>query len=146
MIKDFEQLNKEERELLYRAPVLVSALVSCNYNDVNETKKNDAIKLAHLRAFAAPTLLLPYYQQVEKIFKEEFERTVKKYFPFDDEKRAKLNSEIGKVDRVIAKLDTDYANALNNSLESYAKHVKRSGYSVFQDFIFPLTYSKLKDL
>ena len=82
MIKEFEKLTTEECKLLYKAPVLVSVLVSCAYNEVNVTMKNDAIKLAHLRTFTAAPLLLPYYQEVEKIFKEEFEKAVKMYFPF----------------------------------------------------------------
>ena len=145
MIKAFEQLTTEERETLYKAPVLVSVLVSCAFNEVNETMKSDAIKLVHLRTFTAPHLLIPYYQEVEKIFKDEFEKAVRSYFPFDEENRNKLKDELNKTGRVIAKLDEGFAHSLNRSLESYAKHVKRSAHSVFQDFIFPLTYSKLND-
>ena len=122
MIKEFERVTTEERELLYKAPVLVSALVACAYNEVDETKKSDAIKLAHLRTFTAPSLLLPYYQEVEKIFKEEFEKTIKIYFPFDEENRTKMKNEINKINKVIAKLDADYGKLLNKSLESYAEH------------------------
>jgi len=143
MIKEFEKLTTEECKLLYKAPVLVSVLVSCAYNEVNVTMKNDAIKLAHLRTFTAAPLLLPYYQEVEKIFKEEFEKAVKMYFPFDGANRTKIVNEINKVNRVIAKLDANYATTLNKSLDSYARHVKRSVYSVFQDFIFPFCYSRL---
>lgn len=145
MIKEFEQLTAEERELLYKAPVLVSVLVSCAQNEISETKKNDAIKLTHLRTFTAPPLLLPYYHEVEKIFKESFEKAVQHYFPFDDINRDKIKNELNKVNGIIAKLDEGYAKALNKSLDSYARHIKRSVYSVFQDFIFPMGYSKLNE-
>ena len=143
MIKEFGHLTTEERSLLYEAPVIVSALAACAHNEINETKKNDAIRLAHLRAFNSPPILLPYYQEVEKIFKEAFEKTAKQYYPFDNENRARLKNEINKVNSIIAKLDATYAQALHKSLESYASHVKRSAYNVFQDFIFPMTYSRL---
>ena len=70
MIKQFEKLTTEERELLYKAPVLVSVLASCSFNEVNKSQKADAIKLAHLKTFTANPLLLPYYAEVEKTFKD----------------------------------------------------------------------------
>lgn len=145
MIKEFEKLTTQEQALLYKTPVLMSVLVSCANSEVDETMKSDAIKLVHLRSFAAPHLLIPYYQEVEKNFKGEFEEAVKDYFPFDEENRKKLKGELNKSNKIIAKLDEGYAHLLHKSLESYAKHVKRSVHSVFQDFIFPLTYSKLND-
>ena len=36
MIKQFEKLTNEERNLLYKAPVLVSVLASCSFNRRNK--------------------------------------------------------------------------------------------------------------
>ena len=138
MIKQFEKLTTDERSLLYKAPVLVSVLVSCSFNEVNKNQEADAIKLAHLKSFTAIPLLLPYYGEVEKTFKEQFETAIKKYFPFDEAKRNELKGEIDKVNLVIGKLDNEYALALHKSLEGYANHVKKAAHSIFQDFIFPM--------
>jgi hypothetical protein len=146
MIKEFEKLNDEEREFLYRAPVLISVLVSSSPNEINETRKNDAIKLSHLRTFTAPPSLHEYYRQVEKIFKEEFESLAAKYFPFHEEQRAEIKKELMKFEVVASKLDPSFAFTLNKSLESYARHVQRSVYTVFRSFIFPIAFSRLNDL
>lgn len=146
MIKEFEKLTPSERELLYRAPVLISVLVSSSPNAINEKKKNDAIKLAHLRTFTAPPILHTYYHEVDRIFKDEFEKAVKEYYPFDEEKRAALEREIARISAVTDKLDKSYAQVLNNSLDSYARHVKKSEYSVFRNVIFPFAFSRLNDL
>lgn len=138
MIRQFEKLTGEERGLLYKAPVLVSVLASCSFNEVSKYQKADAIKLAHLKTFTASPLLLPYYAEVEKTFKEQFDAALEKYFPFDNAKRIKLKEEIEKVNLVIGKLDMEYAHLLHNSLERYARHVKKAAHSVFQDFIFPI--------
>ena len=138
MIKQFEKLTTEERSLLYEAPVLVSVLASCSFNEVNKAQKADAIKLAHLKTFTASPLLHPYYTEVEKTFKDHFKTTIKKYFPFDEARRNDLKREIDKLNVVMGKLDKEYALALYNSLEGYAKHVKKAAHSVFQDFIFPM--------
>ena len=146
MIKALERLSPEEQALLYKAPVWISALVSSAYGEVNQTQKNDAIRLAHLRTFTAPPLLQPYYREVDHLFKEAFEETLKEYYPFDPEKRAQLQQQLSRVQAVVDKLERGYAQALAQSLDSYARHVKRSTYSVFRDFIFPITYSKLDEL
>jgi hypothetical protein len=136
MIKQFEHLTESEKELLLKAPVLVSVLACTSYKEVNKKQKADAIKLAHLKTFTAKPLLLSYYNEVDKIFKDQFEATVQEYYPFDEIQRNKLKQELTKVHKVIAKLDKSCADTLRKSLESYANHVKRADHSVFQDFIF----------
>ena len=140
MIKEFEKLTNEERDLLYRAPVLVSVLASSSFNEIeiNKSQKADAIKLAHLKTFTAMPLLLPYYAEVEKGFKAAFEAAIKKYFPFDEAKRNELKKEMENTNLIIKKLDKKYAEALGKSFEKYTKHVKAATHSVFQDFIFPI--------
>ena len=145
MIRQFEKLTNEDREQLYQAPVLVSVLASSSFNEVNKYQEADAIKLAHLKTFTANPLLLPYYTEVEKTFKKQFEATIKKYFPFDEVKRNELIKETDKVNVVIGKLGKEYAHALHSSLEKYAKHVKRAAHSVLQDFIFPVPIPGLSD-
>lgn len=138
MIRQFEKLTDEERELLYKAPVLVSVLASCSFNEVNKIKKADAIKLSHLKTFTANPLLIPYYTEVEKKFKELFEAAIRQYFPFDEAERIALKKEMNRINRVIEKLDKEYARALNKSLEKFTRHIKRAGHTVLVDFIFPL--------
>lgn len=144
-MKQLEKLSIEERSLLFKAPVLVSVLVSCSYNEINELQKADAIKLAHLKTFTAVPLLIPYYVEVEKNFKEQFENTVKEYFPFNEPARNRLKEEIQKVNLVLEKLDKEYAYQLHRSLEKYSRHVKKAAHSVVQDFIFPMPIPGLSD-
>lgn len=136
MIPQFEKLNLEEQQLLFRAPAIVSVLASCTNDNVNQKQKADAIKLAHLKTFTAVPLLIPYYREVDKTFKEEFEVTVQKYEPCSEKGREALLLPLQKIHRVMAKLDKDYALALQKSLNGYAHHVKNAGHSVFQDFLF----------
>ncbi len=145
MIDQFKHLSDNERELLYKAPALVSVLASCTFNEVNEVRKADAIKLAHLKTFTASPVLLPYYAEVEKSFRKDFEEEIKNYFPFDHVKRTALKKELDNIDHLIGKLDKEYADALRKSLSKYSEHVKKATHSVFQDFLFPLPISGLTD-
>ena len=138
MIKQFEKLTNEERELLYKAPVLVSVLASCTFNQINEVQKADAIKLSHLKTFTAKPELSNYYVEVDKQFKDQFDLAVKEYSPFDDKKRNSLKGEIDRVNHIIGKLEKTYGQVFHKSLEGYANHVKKAAHSIFQDFIFPI--------
>lgn len=141
MIRQFEKLTTREYELLLNAPVLLSILASCPLNEINKSQKADAIKLAHLKTFTATPLLIPYYTEVDKDFKEKFEATAIRYFPFDEVSRNALKMEIESVNFIIDKLNTEYAYILQKSLQEYARHIKRAAHSIFQDFIFsvPMT-------
>ena len=137
MVKQFENLNVEEQELLLKAPALVSVVSSCSYNTVNDLKKEDAIKLSHIKTFTADPLLIPYYMEVEKNFRVEFDAIVTRFFPFDQKKRMELQNEVNKVSKVIEKLDAKFAHVLRRSLDRYAKHV-RNAHTVIRDFMFPI--------
>jgi hypothetical protein len=138
MIEQFEHLNPEERELLYKAPALVSVLAASGDKHITETQVADAKKMAHLKTFTAKPLLLTYYTEVEVNFSNNFDATVKKYAPFTRTKRDALKKEIEAVNAIIDKLDPTYAEVLHKSLAGYADHVRKADHSIVEDFIFPL--------
>ncbi len=134
MIRQFNKLSAEEQRLLCKAPVLVSVLASC-FSDINKHQTADAIKQAHLKAFAAIPLLRPYYAEVENLFKGLFESASKQYFPFVECMRTAINKELEKAKLAIGKLDSPYAQALYQSLEKYANHVKMAGHTIYLSLI-----------
>src|SRR5690349_456345 len=101
MIRQLEILTTEERDFLYKAPVLVSVLASCSFKEINNVQKADAIKLSHLKTFTADPLLLSYYSEVEKNFESQFEIIAKEYYPFDEIKREALMREIDRVNTIL---------------------------------------------
>lgn len=134
----FENLSTEEKEILYRAPALVSVLASCSFDKIVAVRKADAIRLAHLKTFTADPALLFYYHKAEHSFEENFDAIATEYAPFSDEKRHLLQQEIKKINVIIEKLEPAFASLLWRSLQKYANHVRKADHSVFQDFIFPL--------
>lgn len=123
MIMHFYKLTPEERSLLYRVPVLISVLASCFC--ANQKRPNaEAVRSAYLKTFTVNPLLFPYYSEVEKSFIGIFESAIKQYFPFVEPMRMSLLRELTRANRAIGKLDRVYAQALHQSLEKYASHVK----------------------
>ncbi|MFL5788992.1 MAG: hypothetical protein ACJ748_13115 [Flavisolibacter sp.] len=138
MIKQLEKLTIGEHVLLYKAAVFVSVLASCSFNSINEKQKADAIKLTHLKKYAALLLLTLYYIEVEEKFQKMFGDIIAEYSPFDEKNRNELKEEIKKLNFIINKLDIKYGKRLHTSLEKYAKHVKRANNNIFHDFVFPM--------
>lgn len=138
MIKQFEGLSEPEMGLLLKAPILVSVLAATWDHEIGNEEKADAIKLAHLKTFSADPVLIQYYKEVDKNFKDHFESIVKQFSPFDEAMRDGLRLEITRVNSVISKLDPKYARTLQRSLGNYAEHVKKSYRRIVENFIFPL--------
>jgi len=145
MAQEFEKLLPRELELLQKAPAMVSVLASMGRGEINEWEKADAIKLAHLRTFTAPPLLIAYYKEVDKTFEQDFEEIAKKYAPFDQKHRAMLLQDLNEVNKVIAKMGTRYANTLQKSLSDYADHVKKAYKGLVVNFIFPFPIPGLSE-
>jgi len=145
MIKHFEKLTKEETALLLKAPVLVSVLAASWAHGISKKASADAIKLAHLKTFTAVPLLQPYYKEVEQDFKTSFEAVVKEFAPFDEEKMMELRKQLLELDKVIARLDKEYAATLLWSLSRFAAHVKKADRVLIENFIFPFKLPGLTD-
>lgn len=143
MISQFENLTIEERELLLKAPVFLSVLAACSEHGINPDQKADAIKLAHLKPFTADPSLVPFYQEVEKNFEQDFETISKQYAPFNEANSSLLKNQIKKTHPILKKLNREYASKLLRSFEKYERHVRRSAHSVVEDFIFPVPISGL---
>jgi hypothetical protein len=145
MIKQFNGLTTDEKELLLHVPALVSVLAASDDKGIDKAGKADAIKLAHLKTFTATAVLLPYYNEAEIDFKKHFEEIVKQYAPFDDVKREIMQKKIESVRVVIAKLNKGFGQALYASFSKYSEHVKKAQGSVLVDFLFPLPIPGLSE-
>lgn len=143
MIKEFSGLTKEETELLFKAPVIFSVHTLAAFKNINKTQKEDAVKLAHIKTYIEHYLLMPYYEEVDKNFRITFETYLDQVSPFDSIHLSTVNKDMEKIYSIIDKLDPLFGGLLRKSLEGYARHVKNAAHSVFQDIIFPVTFSRL---
>ncbi len=123
MENELKKLSAYEKELLLKAPVLLSILASSTDHKVDRKEKKEAIELSHLRTFTSPPMLQDFYKEVELGFKTNLEELLLKYEPFDEAKQGLIKLEIKNIYTILQKLDHDFANDLKMSLESYGKHV-----------------------
>ena len=129
--------------LLFKAPVIVSILTLSTFLEIRKIQKDDAAKLARIKTFTEHSHLLPYYAEVDKTFTKYFEEYIEKFFPFDTTSCTAIKNEMSRVNAIIDKLDNVYAGLLRKSLTGFARHVNNAAHNVFQDLVFPVTFSKL---
>ena len=138
--KGFVQLSKNEIALLLKAPTIVSFLAAIGTGEINQWRKAEEIKLAHLRTFKVRPLLVPYYKEVERVFNQNFEVIFRRYTPFDELSRNGLQDEVDRINDVIEKLDKEFADELRTSLVDYTEHVRKAYKGLVVNFLisFPM--------
>jgi hypothetical protein len=137
MIEQIKKLTLEEKEVLFKAPILVSFLAASRNHEISE--KAEALELEHIKTFSADPLLLEYNKVISNNFQEHFKETVKKDVLFNDAKREALKKEIDLLNAVIAKPNKEFTKTLHNVLAAYAEHVKKADRnSLLRNFIFPI--------
>jgi len=145
MIKEFENLSDDDVALLIKVPALVAVLAATVDADINEQRKADALKLAHLKTFTANPLLISYYEEVEKEFEKTFNEIVDQYAPISGKRQEELEDEINEATKVIAKLPKKYAVILRHSLSLFAQHVKKADRTVLEGFMMPFKLEGITD-
>lgn len=134
----FESLDEKKKEILIKAPVLLSIMAATSGGEVDKVELKDAIDLSHLRTFTAPESLQSYYRDVEKEFEFELDNMLNDYSPFDQSKQDQMKKKLEEVKSVIKSLDNDFGKRLNASLNSYARHVSESHKNFLYNIIFPV--------
>lgn len=138
-IEQFTGLTDEEKALLIKAPVLISILAAGGDDNMSEYERAEAVSQAHLKTFTGTQLLHPYYTEVDHRFKANFDLALALYTPFNDHRRARLTQEVDRLNKVIGKLDSGYANTLRKSLGDYARHVKYADRKFIGNYLFPFS-------
>ena len=142
---NFEKLTKEQKALLLKAPALVSILAAGTDHIMDEREKADAIDMSHLRTFTSDPLIQPYYREVEKVFKPQLEQLIRLHIPLNEFSKIAIKDEIDEINKLLGKMDREFAKALKKSLNSYAKHVHNADRNVIEYFVLPLDITGLND-
>ncbi len=145
MSTEIEQLNKQDKEILLRAPSLVaiSAAISDD-GKVSKQEKAQSIKLAQLRTYTAHPILHNYYKEVDKVFAEYFEEILADLPEDWKGKEVYIKEKLIAINEVIPKLNEVYARHLVSSLKSFARHVFNSNSSFLEYFILPIFLDQIE--
>src|SRR6476660_9802614 len=92
-IAQFSQLPQSEKELLYKAPALVTYLIGGVDNNFDAAEEAQAKHVVHFRTTTGDPMLFDYYTEVEKNFASHLDMLVKEYGNLQAETRTQQLSD-----------------------------------------------------
>jgi hypothetical protein len=122
---EFEQLNKEEQEFLYKIPVYITFLVAGSDNEIDSKERDWAERLVEFRATRNESDLVSYYNEVENVWEANFQELAAKVNDFDDvdARNTHLCEEIAQANAILQKLAKGLGAKLYQSYLSFAKQI-----------------------
>jgi hypothetical protein len=136
-MNELDILSEKERRELYKAPAYISLLAANADGKMDDEEKKAAMEISHIKTFASPPYLKPFYNEVEKNFSADLD-TLNSSLPKNiSEREAAIRSELERIRAIAQKLDKDFAAGLLKSFKGYISHVSRSHWNVLASFIDP---------
>lgn len=142
--KGYQKLTEDELNQLLDTPVWM-ALLAAHVGDgkVSEDERAEAVKLAHLRTFTSPKSLREFYAMVDERFATRFDLLHKRVPKNHEDSVVFIEAQVKRGHALLLKLDPDLAIDIEDSLESFYKHVFKADKSFFQYFALPIFSGRL---
>ncbi len=123
MLYHISKLHRDEQELVKKAPLLVSILISGADGEVDPKEINKAVKLIHTKSFAETSDIRHLYKEIDHDVESSL-NLILKGLPADPEEREKrISEELEGLNRIMEKLDLQVATDFYHSLKSFALRV-----------------------
>ncbi|UII25242.1 hypothetical protein LVD15_18280 [Fulvivirga maritima] len=126
MIEEFKNLNSEEAELMYKAPLLVSILIAGADEEIDKAELNEAVSLSKLKKITAREDLDEYYEVVSSDFEEKVEALIHQYPEKVEQRNKEIITELEKLNDILPKLDKKFALEFYESIKDMAKKIAES--------------------
>ena len=146
MISEFEKLRDDEREVLYKAPILVSILIAGADGKIDRSEQRKAIDVVRSRQSRVGEQLLKYYKVVGENFEEKFIQHLAELPAGIEQRNKAITLELRKLNFIFAKIDKNYAYKLRASLKDLAKKIAESSGGVLGYLSISYEESKLLEL
>jgi len=146
MISEFENLEQEEQNLLYNAPVLVAILVAGADGKIDKSEMREAISISGMKKIKARKHLLQYYNEVGKDFEDKLKVGIAKYPSDIKERQDLISKQLSGISTILPKLNRRFAITLYASLKDFAKRIAESSGGILGYMSIGYEESKLIDL
>ena len=142
----FNDLTGEEYQKLKKAITWITVLIAGADGKIDEKEKEWAEKLANIRSYSVPPLLIGYYQDVGSNFQVQLNDLIEA-LPEDTEQRNyQLSQYLSELNPILDKLDTEVGAQLYESFKSFAKHVAKASGGFLRFFSVSSEEKDLLDL
>ncbi|QOI98196.1 MAG: hypothetical protein HRU69_12190 [Flammeovirgaceae bacterium] len=126
MIPEFDTLTKQELELAYKAPILVSILIAGADGTVDRREIIGAIQSVQKKLRRSTSSLATLLHEVASDFEDKIKLLMQEY-PYESSQRNPLIvEELQRVNDLFTKLDPAFAHEMYNTLLAIAEKTARS--------------------
>jgi hypothetical protein len=120
MLYQLSQLNTEERELIYDAPVWVSIYVALADNRIKKEERKKIVETVHTKTFSEKNDLSEMYKELKVNIESRIQLAIDQIPVFQEEKEPFVREKLVAVNSAMKKLDKVFARQLYKSLKDFA--------------------------
>jgi hypothetical protein len=138
-MKTYHDLPQKEKEELLKFPAYVS-LLAANYHNkgIDEDEKKSAIDFSHIKTFSSNPLLKEFFDAVNRNFEKTINDLNEKLPKKKNEREIIIRNELEKIEKILLKTDSEYSNALRESMKSFKEHVAHAHHNLMEYLLFPV--------
>lgn len=119
----FNELSKEEQEILLLAPIKAAFLVGGADDDFDKVERRVAKELTHIKSYTSRGTLKDFYGIVASRFVDDLNHLVKVYPENASERNPQIRAELTEVRAILDKMKEGFRINLVNSLLEIGRYV-----------------------
>jgi len=145
-MKEFANLDQEEKELMLRVPVLVTILIAGADNEIDHAELKEALEIAKDKTDTQNSNISNYFEHIVNTFELDL-----KYYldtlPSDTEKRNhQITDQLRHLNEILPKLAQSFASSFYQNMKELAKRTAEASGGVLGYMAVGKEESKYIDL
>ena len=138
-MKQFKNLSALEKKALLKFPAYIALLAANRDDKLDKADKKSVVKFAHIKTLSCDPLLAEFYNEVDKVFKNNIEQLDSDLPKEKESREAAIKKELLNLDKILLKMGKHYALTMHRSMKSFKEHVSKAHHNVLVDFVLPLS-------
>lgn len=146
MITEFLKLTEDERDTMFKIPVLVAILIAGADNEIDRMEIRKAVDISNIKQSHAREELLEYYREVAQDFEDKMKILISQ-LPYNTlERNQAIVAELERLNRILPKLNARFAIEFYCSIKDIARKVAEASGGVLGYMAVGYEESRLMDL
>jgi hypothetical protein len=143
MVEYFNNLREEEKVELLDALPLITVMIAGADGSFDQEELDWADKITHIRSYKLKKEMKAFYEEVDANFIEKVQYFIEA-MPADVSQRNEIISDrLGKLNPILAKLDTSVAYKMYRGFLSFAEHIAKASGGIMGFFSVNAAEAKL---
>ena len=146
MIPEFEDLEQEEKNLMFSAPVLVAILIAGADGNIDRAEIREAVSISSMKKIKARKELKLFYDVVTTDFEDKLKVGISRYPANPTERLKIITDELKGINSILPKLNKKFAIKFYESLKDFSKRIAESSGGILGYMAVGYEESKVIDL